>query len=54
VKAGQTIVTAGVNLLKPGQKVKILGDDVAKPQAAPGVPGAPAASAASASAGAAK
>jgi hypothetical protein len=22
VKAGQTVVTAGVNLLKPGQKVK--------------------------------
>ena len=34
VKAGQTIVTAGVNVLKPGQKVKILGDDLpaAKPQ----------------------
>jgi RND family efflux transporter MFP subunit len=28
VKAGQTVVTAGVNLLKPGQKVKILGDDL--------------------------
>jgi RND family efflux transporter MFP subunit len=58
VKAGQTIVTAGVNLLKPGQKVKILGDDLAKPQTAPGVSGTPAsaasASAASASAGAAK
>jgi RND family efflux transporter MFP subunit len=27
VKAGQTVVTAGVNLLKPGQKVKILGND---------------------------
>lgn len=26
---GQTIVTAGVSLLKPGQKVKILGDDPA-------------------------
>lgn len=26
VTAGQTVVTAGVNLLKPGQKVKILGD----------------------------
>jgi multidrug efflux pump subunit AcrA (membrane-fusion protein) len=25
VKPGQTIVTAGVNLLKPGQKVNILG-----------------------------
>lgn len=32
VAAGQTVVTAGVNLLKPGQKVKILGDDLpAKP-----------------------
>jgi membrane fusion protein, multidrug efflux system len=29
VKAGQTIVTAGVNLLKPGQKVKVLGEEVA-------------------------
>lgn len=29
VKAGQTIVTAGVNLLKAGQKVKILGTSVA-------------------------
>ncbi|MFS2002323.1 efflux RND transporter periplasmic adaptor subunit [Duganella sp. CT11-25] len=39
VKAGQTVVTAGVNLLKPGQKVKILGDDV--PTApAPAVAGA--------------
>ncbi|ELX08531.1 putative secretion protein [Janthinobacterium sp. HH01] len=28
VKAGQTVVTAGVNLLKPGQKVKILGNDL--------------------------
>ena len=27
VAPGQTIVTAGVNMLKPGQKVKILGDD---------------------------
>ncbi len=27
VKPGQTVVTAGVNLLKAGQKVKILGDD---------------------------
>lgn len=27
VTEGQTIVTAGVNSLKPGQKVKILGDD---------------------------
>ncbi|WP_233575554.1 efflux RND transporter periplasmic adaptor subunit [Noviherbaspirillum saxi] len=29
VAPGQTIVTAGVNLLQPGQKVKILGDDLA-------------------------
>ena len=29
IAPGQTIVTAGVNLLKPGQKVKILGDDPA-------------------------
>ncbi|GGZ00510.1 efflux RND transporter periplasmic adaptor subunit [Pseudoduganella plicata] len=40
--AGQTVVTAGVHLLKPGQKVRILGDDVPKsapqtaPQTAPG------------------
>ncbi|KKO62069.1 Multidrug resistance protein MdtA precursor [Janthinobacterium sp. KBS0711] len=35
VKAGQTVVTAGVNLLKPGQKVTILGADVAsKPDVA--------------------
>ncbi|MBJ7310021.1 efflux RND transporter periplasmic adaptor subunit [Rugamonas sp. CCM 8940] len=35
VKEGQTVVTAGVNLLKPGQKVKILGEDLAvKPAAA--------------------
>lgn len=27
VTPGQTIVTAGVNMLKPGQKVKILGED---------------------------
>ena len=30
VKAGQTVVTAGVNLLKPGQKVTILGQELAK------------------------
>ncbi|MYM93502.1 efflux RND transporter periplasmic adaptor subunit [Duganella vulcania] len=35
VKPGQTVVTAGVNLLKPGQKVKILGNDL--PAAAPAV-----------------
>ena len=29
IAPGQTIVTAGVNLLKPGQKVKILGEDSA-------------------------
>lgn len=28
VKPGQSVVTAGVNLLKPGQKVTILGNDV--------------------------
>jgi RND family efflux transporter MFP subunit len=47
VKAGQTVVTAGVNLLKPGQKVKILGNDLpavastpaAAPVAAPAVAG---------------
>ena len=31
VKAGQAVVTAGVHLLKPGQKVKILGDDLGAP-----------------------
>ncbi|RJG07931.1 efflux RND transporter periplasmic adaptor subunit [Noviherbaspirillum cavernae] len=32
VSPGQTVVTGGVNLLKPGQKVTILGDDaIAKP-----------------------
>ncbi|MES2261610.1 MAG: efflux RND transporter periplasmic adaptor subunit [Pseudomonadota bacterium] len=41
VKPGQTVVTAGVNLLKPGQKVTILGNDVATPAAAP-QPAAPA------------
>lgn len=30
VQAGQTVVTAGVNLLKNGQKVKILGADVSR------------------------
>lgn len=34
VKAGQTVVTAGVNLLKPGQKVKILGADLGTTAAA--------------------
>ncbi|MFZ4875720.1 efflux RND transporter periplasmic adaptor subunit [Janthinobacterium sp. Mn2066] len=44
VKAGQTVVTAGANLLKPGQKVSILGTGLA-PMAGSAVP---------ASAGAAK
>lgn len=35
VKAGQTVVTAGVNLLKPGQKVKILGNDLPATAPAP-------------------
>lgn len=36
VKPGQTVVTAGVNLLKPGQKVKILGaEGPAKGQGGP-------------------
>jgi hypothetical protein len=30
VQAGQTVVTAGVNLLKHGQKVKILTTDVSR------------------------
>ncbi|WP_323744968.1 efflux RND transporter periplasmic adaptor subunit [Noviherbaspirillum malthae] len=34
VAPGQTIVTAGVNLLKPGQKVKILGEEVAMNESA--------------------
>lgn len=43
VSAGQTIVTAGVNLLKVGQKVKILTDSVAatstsRPSTKPAVP----------------
>lgn len=61
VSPGQTVVTAGVNLLKPGQKVKILGDDpIAKavPQVAavpaPVVDTAPSATPVPASAGAAK
>ena len=50
VSAGQSVVTAGVNSLKPGQRVRILGDDqiflspVAAPgQAAPVSPVAPSA-----------
>ncbi|WP_229508047.1 hypothetical protein [Massilia sp. Dwa41.01b] len=30
VKAGQTVVTAGVNMLRNGQKVRILSADVAR------------------------
>ncbi|CDG83017.1 efflux RND transporter periplasmic adaptor subunit [Janthinobacterium agaricidamnosum] len=37
IKAGQSVVTAGVNLLKPGQKVKILGDDLTGHPVAPGL-----------------
>jgi RND family efflux transporter MFP subunit len=33
LSAGQTVVTAGVNLLSPGQKVTILGDDLAAREA---------------------
>ena len=38
VKAGQTVVTAGVNLLKPGQKVTILGAETAAPATAAASP----------------
>ena len=48
VKPGQTVVTAGVHLLKPGQKVKILGNDVPVAAPAPAAPAAPAAAAAGA------
>jgi membrane fusion protein, multidrug efflux system len=51
VKPGQVIVTAGVNQLKPGQKVAVLGAEKA---ATPATSAAPAALAASAAAGAAK
>ena len=30
VRAGQNVVTAGVNLLKPGQKVRILTGDISR------------------------
>ena len=40
VKPGQTVVTAGVNLLKPGQKVTILGAVPAASSATPTVAGA--------------
>lgn len=51
VKPGQVIVTAGVNQLKPGQKVAVLGAEKAAPAATSATP---AASAASAATGAAK
>ena len=35
VKEGQTVVTAGANLLKPGQKVTILGKELGADLAAP-------------------
>ena len=44
IAPGQTVVTAGVNLLKSGQKVKILGDDPAlrdEPKVAAGATAAP-------------
>ncbi len=47
LKEGQTVVTAGVNLLKPGQKVTILGQE-------PAVKATPVASVAGAAAGAAR
>jgi len=34
VASGQTVVTAGVNSLKPGQKVSILGEDLTTPKVA--------------------
>ncbi|WP_374361334.1 efflux RND transporter periplasmic adaptor subunit [Pseudoduganella danionis] len=50
VKAGQAVVTAGVNLLKPGQQVRILGQDMP----AAGVASAAASASAAAQAGSAK
>ena len=42
VSAGQNVVTAGVNSLKPGQKVRILGDDqIFLSPVAPAAPAAP-------------
>lgn len=43
ISPGQMVVTAGVNLLKPGQKVKILGDEAELKAAPATVNGAPAA-----------
>ena len=57
LQAGQKVVTAGVHVLKPGQKVKLLEADPVAPDA-PGqsmpLPGASAATVSAASAGAAK
>ncbi len=44
---GQTVVTAGVNMLREGQKVSVLGQELAAIKAAPEAPAAPATSAAS-------
>lgn len=41
VQPGQAIVTAGVHLLKNGQKVRILGDDLPKPAGAVAAKGTP-------------
>jgi hypothetical protein len=38
ISAGQSVVTAGINLLRPGQKVTILGQELAAVPAAPAVP----------------
>jgi RND family efflux transporter MFP subunit len=40
VQPGQTVVTAGVHLLKPGQKVRILGDELQKTAPAASAKGA--------------
>ncbi len=38
ISAGQSVVTAGINLLRPGQKVTILGQELAAVPAAPAAP----------------
>lgn len=53
IKAGQTVVTAGVNQLKPGQRIKLLGAEMSAP-ATPAAKPAAAAAASAASAGASK
>jgi multidrug efflux system membrane fusion protein len=40
LKGGETVVTAGVHLLKPGQKVKILGEELAAVEQGAAKPGA--------------